>query len=90
VELRSLAKEWINRNEKPEIVNLAEAEGHKVLFTPPYHSDFQPIELVWARVKGNVGRKYTNATTMKDVLERLDAEFVKLQSSGHASIQGND
>lgn len=88
VELRSLAKEWIKQNEKAEIVNLAEAEGHKVLFYPPYHSELQPIELVWALVKGNVSRQYTKETTLKDVLQRLDAEFEKLQLSGHASIQG--
>lgn len=48
---------------------------------------FHLIDLVWARFKGNAGRQYTNATTLKDALQRLDAEFEKLQSSDHDSIQ---
>ncbi len=30
---------------------LLAAKGHRLLFTPPYESWMQPIELVWARVK---------------------------------------
>ena len=54
---------------------LAEAEGHRVLFTPPHHSDLQPIELLWAKLKGNIGRKYDANTTMSILKERLDEEF---------------
>ncbi|ETV64105.1 hypothetical protein H257_18959 [Aphanomyces astaci] len=39
---------------------------------PPYHSDLQPIEYIWAYVKGIVGRQYTTETTMEDVRRRLD------------------
>ena len=62
--------------------------GHKVEFTPAYHSDLQPIELVWALVKGAVGRQYTNETTLELVYQRLLAKFKKLELSGHDSIQG--
>jgi transposase len=41
--------------QKTYIILLAEELGHKVLWTPPYHSDLQPVEFVWARVKDNVG-----------------------------------
>lgn len=54
---------------------LAEERGHKVLFTPPCHSDFQPIELLWAKLKGNIGRKYDSNTTMAILKQRLDEEF---------------
>ena len=67
---------------------MAEAKGHKVLLTPPYHSDFQPIELVWAKVKGNVGRMYDQNSNMKIVLARLKKEFTDLEEHGSASIQG--
>lgn len=34
-----------------EIVVLAEKYGHKVLLTPPYHSEYNPIELIWGICK---------------------------------------
>lgn len=52
-----------------------------------YHSDLQPIELVWALVKGNVGRQYSKSTTMKLVYERLIAELHKLEQDGHQLIE---
>ena len=62
--------------EKFQCELLAEAKGHKVLFTPPCHSDLQPIELLWAKLKGNIGQKYDSSTTMTVLKQRLDEEFV--------------
>ena len=53
-----------------------------MLFTPPYHSDLQLIELLWARVKGNVGRQYSSRTTISIVYERLMQEFRNLEEDG--------
>jgi len=64
----------------PVVVQMAKDAGHEVLFTPPHHSDLQPIEMVWAKVKGDVGCQYTTDTTMKDVLRRLKKAFSDLQS----------
>ncbi len=50
---------------------MAKDRGHGVLFTPPYHSNLQPIELVWANSKGEVGRQYDTNTTIQDVEQRL-------------------
>ena len=66
---------------------LAEAQGHRVLFTPPCHSDFQPIELLWAKLKGDIGRKYESNTTMAILKKRLDEEFQAAQG-WNQSIEG--
>jgi hypothetical protein len=87
-ELKQLVKQFIANNVKIEVERLAEEGGHTVLFTPAYHSDLQPIELVWALVKGNVGQQYSNQTTLDIVYERLMHEFNKLEDSGHRSING--
>lgn len=36
--------------------------------------------MIWAKVKGEVARKYDNATTFKDVEERLLDAFTKVTS----------
>lgn len=73
--LRSRIKAYVAANVKLQTVRLAEEAGHRVLFTPPYHSDFQPIELLWAKIKGNIGRQYSNDTTMQVLQERLKEQF---------------
>ena len=84
VTLKVLLKKWVDENVPPLVVQLAEAAGHKVLFTPPHYSDLQPIELLWALIKGNVGRQYSKTTTFADVLARLNAEFDKLETPAGA------
>ena len=74
--------------EKPQTVLAAEALGHEVLMTPPYHSDLQPIELLWAKLKGNIGRKYSKDTTMTVLKRRLDEEFAKACSEWQTSLEG--
>ncbi len=66
-QLRQIARQWVMQNVKMEPVQVA--------FTAPYHSDLQPIELVWALIKGNVGRQYCLGTSLDMVHERLMAEM---------------
>lgn len=61
--LRRRLKAYVDTVE-PEVVQLAKQQGHEVLYTPPYHCDLQPIEMVWTQVKGEVGRQYDLSTTM--------------------------
>jgi hypothetical protein len=52
MKMKQLIKGYITTHVPIEIKRLAEVGGHTILFTPAYHSDLQPIELVWAQVKG--------------------------------------
>ncbi|KAF0708093.1 hypothetical protein AaE_013353 [Aphanomyces astaci] len=70
---------------KPAIVQMATEKGHTVVYTPPHHSDLQPIELVWAIVKGHLGHKYTDGTGLLEVKARLQEAFDVLKAS---SISG--
>jgi transposase len=66
---------------------LAKEEGHEVVFQPPHHSDLQPIELLWVKLKGNIGRQYDSNTTMVVLKQCLDEEFA--QAMGwHESVEG--
>ncbi|KAF0759151.1 hypothetical protein AaE_003744 [Aphanomyces astaci] len=73
-------KDHIDRAVKSEVESMAMERGHLVAWTPPYHSDLQPIEMVWSDVKGKVGRQYTVTTSFEDVRVRLDAAFASLPS----------
>ncbi|OQS03684.1 hypothetical protein THRCLA_21103 [Thraustotheca clavata] len=44
------------------------------------HSCLQPIEMVWAIVKSEVGRQYTDMTSFQDVNSRLQLVFTNLTS----------
>jgi hypothetical protein len=78
--LKAKVKEWISKNAKPEIIRLAEAKGHIILFTQPYHSDLQPIELLWARIKFRVALEYSTETKMSDVERRLLKHFKEAET----------
>ncbi len=73
-------KEWSVTNIKPIIQSMAEAAGHCILWMLPYHSNLQPIKLVWADVKGKVGQQYTDKTTFAQVKQRLNQAFLHVTS----------
>jgi transposase len=55
VELLNIARN--NRKEKEYIVDeMAYSYGHKVLRLPPYHCQFNPIELIWGITKNYYDR----------------------------------
>lgn len=58
-----------SREKVYELDALASQMGHTVVRLPPYHCQYNPIELVWAQVKGEVASK-NNTFKIKDV-ERL-------------------
>jgi len=86
LQLKVMVRKFVLENEKKEIEKAVEKTKHEVVFTPAYHSDLQPIELVWALVKGNIGRKYSKHQTFSNVYKLLLEEFKKLEISGHELI----
>ena len=86
LQLKKLLRDYI-ATVPAECVRRAEKMGHKVIFTPPYHSDLQPIELVWAKVKGDVARSYTAETGMKDVRKGVVDGLAALEQ-GQSNLVG--
>ncbi|XP_060881664.1 uncharacterized protein LOC132953146 [Metopolophium dirhodum] len=68
-ELLAIAKELRPQCKSYIIDNLAKDNGHTVLRLPPYHCEFNPIELAWAMVKGYV--KQNNTTFKIDDVRQL-------------------
>lgn len=67
-ELYEIIKLHKSRTLKYEIDEIAESRGHKVVRIPPYHCQFNPIELIWAQVKNEVARENSGfrLSTVKD------------------------
>jgi transposase len=65
--------EIIKRNKKQHILYrfdmVLQQRGHIALRLPLYHPDLNPIELIWATIKNNVGQK--NVTFKLQDAERL-------------------
>jgi transposase len=60
--------------------------GYKLIFTPPYTPQVQPIELVWAHVKNYVARQ-THAGTDQKALQALVRQgFYGDASTGHEAV----
>nr|XP_037276792.1 uncharacterized protein LOC119169885 [Rhipicephalus microplus] len=60
------------------IDTLAATHGHEVLCVPPYHCEFNPIELVWSQIKGYIVARNTGFTL---------AEVEKLLPEALASVK---
>ena len=84
--MRLLLKEQVIPFIKPAIVKVAEAEGHRILFQPPHHSDLQAIELIWAKAKGQVAKQYSSSTSFKEVEERLLEAFSQITSENWNAV----
>lgn len=54
-----------------EVDQLANEYGHEVIRLPPYHCQYNPIELIWAQVKGEIAAK-NNTFKMADVEKILN------------------
>ena len=77
----------------PVIVQMARDEGHEVLYCPLHYSDLQPIELVWAIVKGEVSRLYTTEKyiNIRQCLDSLNSGMYPQRKSEYGkSIQSVD
>lgn len=62
----------MNRTER-----LCADKGMKVVYTPPYHPELQPIELLWSTVKGASAQEFAGNRTMSELKDQLLGEFRK-------------
>ena len=62
-----LAKKYEPNMLKSELALMFEEEKvGKLIFTPPYCPDFQPIESIWAQVKGQVADDWVPGRSLED------------------------
>jgi len=72
--------EHMKKHVLPVIAQKAKDRGHELLYSAPHYSDLEPIETVWAIVKGQVGRQYDANTKFADVKDRLEKALDEVSS----------
>ncbi|PSN44899.1 hypothetical protein C0J52_06180 [Blattella germanica] len=55
-----------SKEKQYELDLIAQEKGHRVVRLPPYHCQYNPIELIWAQVKGYVAER-NNTFKMADI-----------------------
>ncbi|XP_074035702.1 uncharacterized protein [Leptinotarsa decemlineata] len=78
-ELLAIVKQHKSRFMKYAVEDVAEKYKVTVLRLPPYHCELNPIELIWAQVKGYVARHNTTFK-MKDVKVLFDQAIMEITS----------
>jgi len=71
-ELKMKVKNTMPREKSYLLDQLALERGHEVIRLPPYHCQYNAIELIWAQVKNEIAKK-NNTFKMADI-ERLTHE----------------
>lgn len=69
-ELLNIVKEHKEKYRAYELDQIAYEMGHEVVRLPPYHCQYNPIELIWAQVKGQIAFK-NKTFKIKDVRKLL-------------------
>ena len=67
---------------KPKYIldSVLEAHGHTCLRLPPYHAELNPIELIWATVKGAIAKRNTTFKAA-DMMPLIHEAFQKIGST---------
>jgi transposase len=85
----------LSAHKRPTIKRLIESASATVLYLPPYSPDFNPIEMIWSKVKGLL-RTFAARTidTLHDAFGRALAAVTKsdilgcFQHCGYATSEG--
>ena len=96
IDLLAMVKQHTSRRpRKYEIDTIASEHGHRVIRLPPYHCQYNPIELIWSQVKQYVAKK--NNFRMSDLkslaseaLSQVTPENWKNAAVHAETLQNND
>ena len=66
---------------KTKIDKLLQPHGHSIVWTPPFVPEVQPIELIWAHVKGIVARLFTLSRSIETTRQQTDDAFDGITAS---------
>lgn len=83
-EKRAAVKLHLQRNphiSRTQTDDLLDPEQHRVVWTPPYTPEFQPIELLWARVKNAVAQQSLLTRRMDETRHHTESAFARITAN---------
>jgi hypothetical protein len=86
--LRDVMKSWLLSHAKNSTLVEQAMEKHQLLYTPPYESWLQPIEMVWATVKKQVAMLARRDRKWQETQEQTRSILSKLTAEQCANIIG--
>jgi transposase len=92
VELKSALQNYLNNHpefqtERAEKIFKEDGgDGWYLIFTPPYNSECQPIEKLWAYVKGYVARNYYNGRNLETTRNQTLDGFYGNDDNKHKGV----
>lgn len=84
-ELYEIIKMYKQEEKKFTVDTLLREHGHTVLRLPPYHPELNPIEKIWAQVKGKVAANNT-AFKMEEVITLTDRAIQEIGKQNWESV----
>jgi transposase len=76
-ELLNIVRQHKEKYKVYELDKIAYEMGHEVVRLPPYHCQYNPIELIWAQVKGEVAAR-NKTFKIKDVRKLLEEALCRV------------
>jgi len=86
----------IPQEKKYELDQIALSMGHEVIRLPPYHCQYNSIELIWAQVKGKIAEENTSFKMVDveklahDALDSVTVDDWKRCETHCNKLQGDD
>jgi hypothetical protein len=80
-DLIAAVQKWLDEHpdqNRPVVEQLMSDAGHKLVFTPPFCPEVQPIELLWAKIKRYVADRSTHNRSMTEARQQTEQAFEQI------------
>ena len=81
--MRKVLTDYVKSHNKNTtlVKQLMDDKGYALLYTPPYESWMQPIEMIWARVKHKVATQSKVGRTTDETIQQTKAAFEEIEAN---------
>ena len=80
-DLIAAVQKWLDEHpdqNRTVVEQLMSDAGHKLVFTPPFCPEVQPIELLWAKIKRYVADRSTHNRSMTEARQQTEQAFEQI------------
>ena len=88
-EMKAFAKQYLKEHpelSRSRLQKVMDEHGYRLIFTPPYTPQLQPIELLWAYVKNFVARSTSSSSTSESLQQLMRLGFYGDPARNHEGV----